>query len=86
MKIFKYELNPVGETKVSLPAAHALVHLALQKGKPHAWFAVDPDITKVELKVIVVPTGGDVPRGAEHMGTLLYNGGEFVAHFFAVPS
>lgn len=86
MKVFKYELNEVGETLVDIPMGAMRLHLALQKGKPHLWLAVDPNMPLRRSKIVVVPTGSEVPRHAEYLGTLLYNGGDFVAHFFEVPS
>lgn len=86
MKVYKYELAPVGQTRLEVPVGAMFLHLDIQKGKPHVWLAVDVAETKRPFIVKAVPTGGDVSPRDAHLGTLLFNGGEFVVHYFEEPS
>ena len=83
MKIFKYELSGTADTDLMLPAGARFLSLELQKGRPHIWCAVDPFAAPQPVKVRAVVTGGDVRDTERHLGTLLFNGGEFVLHYFA---
>lgn len=81
MRIFKYELNPVGETVIETQRPRVL-HLALQRGKPHAWVEIDERAHPTKMRIVAVPTGADVPPRGAYLGTLLFNGGEFVIHYY----
>lgn len=86
MKIWKHELHTIGETEIEVPTPRKALHLNVQRGKVVLWSVVNEAGLTRKMRVLAIPTGGDVPFGAEHLGTILFNGGDLVIHYFEVPS
>lgn len=78
MKIYKYNLPGLME----LPAGYTVLHIECQGDSPTVWCAVDPEAPLSPAGIIVLPTGADIPDGAQHLGSFLMMNGALVWHVF----
>ena len=78
--IFKYEIPDNG--KVVLPTGASILHIDAVGNKLFLWAAVLPQAPSETKTFLVLPTGGQVPFGYEHIKTVLLHGGTFVFHVF----
>ncbi|MES2707138.1 MAG: hypothetical protein V4726_11110 [Verrucomicrobiota bacterium] len=82
MKVFKYPL-PGRLNLLSVPFGWRALCLAIQHNEPQIWLEVDPDAPRQQVEVHMVGTGGEVPPGSTHVGTILTDGGNYVWHYYA---
>jgi hypothetical protein len=82
VRILKFPLD--GSDRVCMPTGSRVIHVADQRGKTTLW-ALCPDTDLVECRFKIYPTGGFVPDGYMHVGTVLEQNGDFVWHVFQVP-
>lgn len=88
MKIFKYELNALCPTKLSLPYTYKALSVGLQDNTAYIWIAVPSDFDGEwvsDYEVCMFGTGwdikDDVTVGREFVGTVQYLDG-LVGHVF----
>jgi hypothetical protein len=89
MKIFKYELNMLRPTKLSLPHSYRALSVGLQDGVAYMWIAVPSDFDGIqwatEYEVCMFGTGWDIKDeatvGKDFVGTVQYPNG-LVGHVF----
>jgi len=79
--IYKYPL-PADVNDVSMPRDARFLHAAEQNGMIMVWAEVDTRQPPVRRRLHVVGTGGSVPDFAEHIGSLLLDGGMLVFHIY----
>ncbi len=85
--IWKYALEPEGDTTLRVPCEADLLYLAVQNGHPFVWMRVDTDAQVDEIRrFTVVGTGHEVRAGLLYRGSFMLMEGAFVGHVFeAVP-
>jgi hypothetical protein len=85
--VYKYPLplEPGGVT-VRMPRGAVILHLAVQHGVPCLWAEVDPAAPERERTFLLVPTGGQPPSQGAYLATLLMGGGDYVWHYYEVPT
>lgn len=82
--VWKFPLAVQERQCLALPPGAKPLHVALQKGTPWLWTAVDPDERQYErVEVIGLETGQDwpAPLGA-YLGTVHLHEGRYVLHYF----
>lgn len=88
--VFKYALPLVGRFTLRLPAGSTLLHVGAQKNEPVLWAAVngDPPAAHETVHLVATVTGSPDDRlgGAEYVGTVLLDKGEYVVHYFRTGS
>lgn len=87
MTIFKYSILPrasVGIQSVEMPAGAEFLSIAAQGYNAVMWFRVnDPAPRMVMRHFETVLTGREIPAGnLVFRGTVMFDGGDFVAHVF----
>lgn len=83
--IYKYHLKgPI--THLLLPNGWKCRLAAEQHGEPHIWVEVDHLAPLVDTVIHRVPTGGKVPDGTSHIGSIVLFGGDVVWHYYAALS
>ena len=81
-KVFKYTLT--GEfTKLSIPGDHTFLRAEMQDAALRVWAAVNTESVEIDVTLAVVPTGGNVRAGWEHISTFF--DGSLVFHVFVLP-
>lgn len=81
--VWKYTLPTDSWTfTITMPANAEPIRFGTQAGKPVMWCIVDPEQPDTERPFAVVPTGGNVPPGARHVGTILVMDEQIVWHLF----
>lgn len=68
-----------------VPAGARVVKVDEQHGIVCAWFECDSTAPPANIEVALVPTGGQIPEGFEHLSTFLAEGGHHVWHAFVRP-
>lgn len=81
--IWKFNLDMYSDA-ITVPSGSNVIHFDLQHGKPTIWIEVIPDNEPVTLKVVGVPTGGQIPVNSQHIKTIQYDNGSFVLHYYYV--
>lgn len=79
--IHKYVLTPT-QTNVPTFERARFLHVNDQHGQVTLWAEVNTLERECVRDVHVVPTGGDVPAGAEYVGTVLLQAGLLVFHVY----
>ncbi len=75
--IHKYGL---GASK--MPGNAKIISTGIQEGEVFYWAEVDTDQPIVTRLVGATPTGGKIPEGAVHVGTILTDFGKLVWHIY----
>lgn len=84
--IYKYVIHSAGSQTIQVPREHNFLHVGLDgRGTPSIWMGVNPSAEKIDIEVIVVPTGQPLPRVGDYLGTITDETG-LVWHFFTGPS
>jgi hypothetical protein len=69
--VYKYPFSDRTESTVQMPEGAIVTHVASQDGRATIWAEVDTDAPPQSRSFSLVPTGGEVPAGAHHVGTFL---------------
>jgi hypothetical protein len=85
MKLYKYTLKPQGLTDLALPAGAIVRHVGEQYRVLHLWAEVDPAAAVEARAFYAAFTGQEAPPGGSFIGTVVYSGGDFVAHVYELP-
>ena len=89
LTVFKYPLALVAQVQtIAFPMGAQILHVDLNpgaQGNLAIWAEVvrEPDDRVVKRRFQIVPTGGAVPLGWKHLGTVL--DGSFVWHVYMEP-
>lgn len=68
--IWKFELDPF-IPGISMPAGAKLLYVGTQSGEHmRVWAEVDPEAPRVFRRVVVVPTGNEVPHPLTYVGSV----------------
>jgi len=79
--IYKYPIAITDKQSILVPSQAKFLHVGLDPSEiPCLWYQVNPDNPKENITIYVVGTGGVIPLGARHLGTLVQ--GSFVWHIF----
>ena len=87
VKIYKYELGLDGEVTKIKGKIRKILTVQLQNGWPHVWYEVDDDLKDIEIKIIAIGTGWELPKEIKfwnYIGTV-QDGMGFVWHYYATP-
>lgn len=86
--IWKQELKIVEEFQtVLLPENFRFLSCQEQDGKHVFWFQCDPESTKKDFRFQLLETGQNFdPVGKKYLGTVQFDGGEYVQHLYQVIS
>jgi hypothetical protein len=90
MPIFKYPLQHRAKSTVTMPTGAKILSLGVQPNMDagvdefKVWASVpdNAELSTVDVKFVLVGTGGDAPKGFTFLGTLILNGGTLVLHAF----
>ena len=83
--IWKFPLRIASVQTIDIPADYHFLHMGMDgEGVRCLWFMVDPESSKMELEIIMVGTGQDVPHVGDFIGTVMQGG--YVWHYFAGPA
>lgn len=85
--VWKFPIDKTDISIILVPEGATLLTLQSQDNVPTIWFLVDTMAVKEKRCFISVVTGIEVPdiiyiNIKKHIGTLLYENGNFVAHYF----
>lgn len=78
-RVYKYQAS-VGAGTIRIPEQVNVIHADMQDGQPTVWAEVDPGEPKTRYPFHIVATGGAVPEGGQHVGTVF--DGPYVWHFY----
>lgn len=90
--IHKYKLEIEYSFYVSIPQSIKPVHIDIQNNEIFLWGEVVPEDEPVPHILYCVATGGTIPRGAQHIGTIVDDFGELpgneevVLHYYWYPN
>ncbi len=86
MIIYKYKLDFFkSKTVLNLPINARVVHADHQLSTPTIWVLLDNnELKKKERSFVVVATGVELPKNAQHLGT--YSDGPYVWHIMELGS
>jgi hypothetical protein len=86
-RIFKFELPDHGNAQLLLPAEARILHIAYQRKQLQLWAeCMEGAPRSIKRSFRIIYTGFDEVPGGAHIGTALFNDGEFVAHVYELPS
>ena len=84
--VWKFKLNP--KTSLDLPMDWAVADVGTQGDDAFIWIVLNPTLPTHRERFVAVPTGGDVPDDADHVGTFHMNDnstlGRLVFHVFVL--
>ena len=81
--IHKLALNEVSQTIKVSAGAFKVLEVHHQHNVPTVWYeTLEHVILPVEVTLALVPTGGEVPQGGEHIGTVFLDGTDVVFHVY----
>lgn len=75
-----YEMGvtiPVGLSRGFKP-----LRVEMQDGDFYLWAEVDPDAPRIVVEVYLIPTGFEIPKGADYLNTVFEDDRPFVWHFY----
>lgn len=84
MTIFKYELRPIDEQMVQMPAGAKVLSAHEQHGGVCVWALVDPDKPLASVRFRVLGTGHEFenPEAWKFVDTVKLMGGNLMFHVF----
>jgi hypothetical protein len=84
--IWKFPLGYADDViTIAMPEGAAVLHVAMQDGRPHLWARVDPAAPKVLRHFRWAGTGHNLTNDVgEHLGTWTQAGDQLVFHLFAM--
>jgi hypothetical protein len=80
--IYKYEVPPLNNSTVEMPAGSKILWLDLQDRNICVWASVDLESEAVEREFTIIGTGHQEPAG-EYVGS--FQEGGFVGHVYVDP-
>ncbi len=81
--VYKYPLNSPYNTTIEMPRGAKILCIQLQHDVPCLWALVDPKAEEVPRVCSVYGTGHTMVDGpGDYIGTLQFNDGVLVFHFF----
>lgn len=81
--IYKYEIPQTASTILKLPKGFEILSLQLQNNKLVLWLLQNKQVNNlVDYKVWPIVTGEEFKTEGIYLGTIQYNEGSFVAHYF----
>jgi len=82
--IYKFPVPENSTFVLKLPARARFLDVQVQRGKPQAWFLLDPEAETVRRRFVVCGTGHQVPEQEmlTYLGTFQLFDGELVLHLF----
>jgi hypothetical protein len=88
MKIYRYELELIGDPSVPMPKGAQVLSVSTERDRLECWALVDPMVAEIELREFrVVGTGNPAPEDlGRFIGTVLVYGGHLVFHVFEAAS
>lgn len=88
VKIYKYELGLDGEITKIKGKIRKILTTQFQSGSgPCVWYEVDDELKDIEVKIIAIGTGWELPREIkfwDYIGTVQDDMG-FVWHYYVEP-
>lgn len=82
--IWKFPIENVGSNAISMPRHSSIIHAGLDaEDRMSIWAAVDPSDPVMEVEILVVGTGIDLPHVGDFIGTVI--DAPFVWHVFTGP-
>ena len=82
MIIYKYQLNELGITEITVNGPYRVLKIALQKGFPVAWIEIDRKNEPKNIKLYGIPTGVpfDNKIELEYLDSTITD--DFVVHYY----
>ena len=81
-RVYKYIMPLPGHTlRIGIPSGYSPVHMDMQGDDICMWAEVD-SAGSFEYNFVTLPTGADIPQGAEHRGTVI--DGFYVWHVYEI--
>ena len=88
IRIYKEKLGTDGELTVIKGKVKNILTTQFQPGiGPCVWYEVDDDLKEIEIQIIAIGTGWDLPKNIkywDYIGTV-QDGFGFVWHYYATP-
>lgn len=83
MTIWKFTLEVTAEQIIEVPEVNNPLALQIQHGKPCLWMTVDPESTRIKVRVRIFGTGwSGVTQDMLYVGTFQMQDGNLVLHVF----
>lgn len=84
MIIYKQQMNSYGLNTVRAPRGAKFLSVQIQRGCIQVWYSCDPHnvVEEYHLQGFVTGTHFHLPDDAEYLGTLQFQGGDFIMHFY----
>jgi hypothetical protein len=83
--IWKFPLTIAERQTISIPVTSHFLNIGIDgEGTRCLWFAVDPTSDPIDMEIIKVGTGWDLPHVGDFIGTIIQDG--FVWHYFCGPA
>lgn len=81
--IQKLALTEVSQTIKASAGAFKVLEVHQQHNVPTVWYeTLEHAVVPVEVTFTLVPTGGEVPQGGEHIGTVFLNDTDVEFHVY----
>jgi len=82
--IFKYAVPTKGVALVAMPKGARILRIEVQAESTQCWAIVDQRQPLVQRRFLGFTPGSELPSGdpGKYIGTVLYEGGSFVLHWF----
>ena len=88
IRIYKNELGTDGALTTIKGKIRKILTTQFQPGSgPCVWYEVDDDVKEIEIQIIAIGTGWDLPKNIkywDYIGTV-QDGFGFVWHYYATP-
>lgn len=82
--VYKYAIPSMDVFTIDLPMGAKLLSVQAQRGVPHLWALVDPDLPVEHRHFRLAGTGHGIVGGVEFVGTVQLYEGALVLHLFEV--
>lgn len=82
--VYKYPLPTADVLTLDMPQAARLLSVQVQRGVPHLWALVDPEMPIEQRQFRLAGTGDGIDGGVEFVGTVQLLGDALVLHLFEV--
>ena len=85
-RVFKYELGENGEIVKYRGRFAQILHMEAKDGLPVMWAEMNDDYKEIDVEIIAIGTGWDVPEEFEkwiHIGSIVI--GPYVWHYYMRP-
>lgn len=81
--IYKYELNKYGSQIVVMPKGSVVLSVQNQRGELVLWAETIDTVATERRKFVAFITGMPAPNG-KYLGTVQFDGGDYVVHVYEV--